>query len=156
MRIEIGSIISHLENVLTGEPWFGRAIYDILDEVDSKKVFQKPNGTEHSMIEIMYHMITWADFTLKRIEKDSNYDLTAAEELDWRLINSKTHTWKKGLAEFKKINQQIITQLRKKEDSFLDEKVDFRNYNYRFLINGMIEHSIYHLGQIAYINKMMA
>lgn len=156
MRTEIGSIIGHLENVLSGEPWFGRAIYDMLDEVDSKKVFQKPNGTEHSMIEIIYHMITWADFTLKRIEKDANYDLTAAEELDWRLINSKTHTWKKGLAEFKKINQQIIKLLRKKEDSFLDEKVDFRKYNYRFLLNGMIEHSIYHLGQIAYISKMIA
>jgi hypothetical protein len=144
MRTEIGSIISHLENVLSGEPWFGRAVYDMLDEVDSKKGFQKPNGTEHSMIEIIYHMITWADFTLKRIEKDANYDLTAAEEIDWRLINPKTHTWKKGIAEFKK------------EDSFLYEKVDFRNYNYRFLLNGMIEHSIYHLGQIAYINKMMA
>lgn len=156
MRTEIGSIISHLENVLSGEPWFGRAVYDILDEVDSKKVFQKPNGTEHSIIEIIYHLITWADFTLKRIEKDTNYDLTAAEELDWRLIHPKTHTWKKGLAGFKKINQEIIKQLRKKEDSFLDEKVDFRNYNYRFLLNGMIEHSIYHLGQIAYIKKMIA
>ena len=107
------------------------------------------------MIELLYHMITWADFTLKRIEKDKINDLAAAEKLDWREINPKIHTWKRGLAEFKAINKKIIALLKKKDDAFLEEKVDYRKYNFRFLINGMTEHNIYHLGQIAYLNKML-
>ena len=81
--------------------------------------------------------------------------MAATEELDWRAINPKVHSLKKGLAEFKSIHKKIIALLKKKEDSFLEEKVDYRNYNFRFLINGMIEHNIYHLGQIAYLNKLL-
>lgn len=156
MTREIQSIINRIENVNIGEPWFGRAAFVILEEVDAKKVYTKPNNTEHSLIELFYHMITWADFTLKRIEKDKINDLAAAEELDWRIINPKVHTWKKGLAEFKAIHKKIIALLNRKDDDFLLEIVDYRKYNFRFLLNGMIEHTIYHLGQVAYLNKLLA
>ncbi len=128
----------------------------MLDEVDEKKAFNKPNTLEHSLIELLYHMITWADFTLKRIEKDKINDLAAAEELDWRTINLKVHTWKKGLAEFKAIHKKIIALLKKKDDSFLQENVDYRKYDFQFLLNGLIQHSIYHLGQVACLNKMLS
>ena len=155
MNKEIQSIIRRIENVNSGEPWFGRAVYAILDEVDPTKVNIKPNNSEHSLTELLYHMITWADFTLKRIEKDKINDLAAAEELDWRKINSKLHSWEKGMAEFKAIHKKIIAQLKKKDDAFLNEVVDYRKYNFRFLINGIIEHNIYHLGQIAYLKKLL-
>ena len=70
MNTAIKQIIKKIENVNSGEPWFGRAVFIILDEVDVKKVYIRPNNSEHSMVELLYHMITWADFTLKRIEKD--------------------------------------------------------------------------------------
>ena len=108
-------------------------------------------------------MITWADFTLKRIEKDKTNDLTTAEKMDWREINlpagqagPKVYSWKKGLAECKAIHKKIIALLKKKDDDFLKEKVDYRKYNYRFLLNGLIQHNIYHLGQIAYVKKLLA
>lgn len=155
MNKEIQSIIRRIENINSGEPWFGRAVYIILEEVDAKKAYTKPDNTEHSMIEILYHMITWAGFTLKRIEKDDDMDLAAFEKMDWRIIDPKTHTWKKGLTEFKSIHKKIIQLLNKKDDAFLKEIVDYRNYNFRFLLNGMMEHNIYHLGQIAYLKKLL-
>ena len=155
MNKEIQSIIRRIENITSGEPWFGRAVYIILEEVDAKKAYTKPDNTEHSMIEILYHMITWAGFTLKRIERDDDMDLAAFEKMDWRIIDPKTHTWKKGLTEFKSIHKKIIQLLNKKDDAFLKEIVDYRNYNFRFLLNGMMEHNIYHLGQIAYLKKLL-
>ncbi len=155
MNQEIQIIINSLENVNTGEPWFGRAGFEILDEVNPKISFIKPNGTEHSLAELLYHMITWADFTLKRLEKDKINDLAGAEALDWRVIDPKIHTWKKGLNTFKSIHKNIIALLKKKDDSFLKEKVDYRKYDFQFLLTGLIQHNIYHLGQIAYLKKML-
>lgn len=155
MNKEVQSIIRSLDNILSGEPWFGRALYQIMEEVDAAKVYTKPGGAPHSLIELLYHMITWADFTLKRLQEDDDMDLSAFEKMDWRAINPKTHTWKKGLAEFKAIHKKIATLLEKKDDSFLKEKVDYRKYNFRFLLNGLIQHNIYHLGQIAYLKKLL-
>ncbi|HQV61504.1 MAG TPA: DinB family protein, partial [Chitinophagaceae bacterium] len=89
-------------------------------------------------------------------EKNNKMDMAAFEKMDWRELNPKLHSWKKALAEFKAINKKIIALLDKKDDDFLLEIVDYRKYNYRFLLNGMIEHSIYHLGQVAYLNKMLS
>lgn len=155
MKKEIEAITDRIKTTLTGEPWFGRSVLSILEEIDPAKTSIKPAGEGHSLTELLYHMITWAEFTLKRIEKDPAYDLAASEEIDWRRIDPKTHSWKKGITEFKSIHKKIISLLLKKDDSFLDEKVDFRNYNFRFLLNGLVEHNIYHLGQMAYLSKFL-
>ena len=156
MKSEIQSIIHRIKNVNSGDPWFGRSVYAILEEVNPSKASTRPNGSEHSLLDLLYHMITWADFTLKRIQKDQVNDMAVFENLDWREIDPSLHSWEKGLSEFKSIHQQIITDLETKADAFLEEKVDYRKYNFRFLINGMIEHNIYHLGQVAYISKLLA
>jgi uncharacterized damage-inducible protein DinB len=155
MNKEIQSIICNLENTLDGEPWFGRPVYALLREIDSSTVFKKPSKDSHSLIELLYHMLTWTEFTLRRIEKDESLDLAAFEKTDWREIDPAIHSWDDALAAYIAAHQQIIALLQTKEDSFLREIVDYRQYNFRFLLNGLIQHNIYHAGQIAYLNKLL-
>jgi uncharacterized damage-inducible protein DinB len=155
MNNEVQSIVSNLQNTLDGTPWYGRPVYEMLEEINPKIVYTRPNKHSHSLIDLLYHMNTWAEFTLKRIEGEKEPDMAAFEELDWRPIDPKTHTWKKGLSSFKSTHKKIIQLLKKKDDSFLEGKVDYRKYNFRFLINGMVQHNIYHIGQIAYLKKLL-
>jgi uncharacterized damage-inducible protein DinB len=152
MNKETQSIIRNLENTLNGQPWYGRAVYEILKEVKEADAYKKPGGRGHSLIELLYHMLTWVQFTHSRLEKE---DKTTAdfEELDWRTIDPSTHNWQKGLRELKDTHDRIVAILQTKTDDFLKEMVDDRQYNFRFLLNGLIQHNIYHLGQIAYISK---
>ena len=154
--MEIQSIIRNLENTLDGDPWYGRPVYAMLREVDSSIAYKKPTPGSHSLIDLLYHMLTWAEFTLKRIEKDDINDLDAFEKLDWREIDPKLHDWDEGLAAFIAAHQQIIALLHTKKDTFLDEIVDYRQYDFRYLLNGLIQHNIYHLGQVAYLKKLLA
>jgi len=154
MNKEIQSIITNLERVNTGEPWYGRAVYEILDEIDPTIVYKKPNK-QHSLADLLYHMITWADFALHRIKGDKEKDMAAFEQLDWREIDPKVHTWTSGIEQFKAIHTEIVQLLQEKDDTFLKEIVDYRQYNFRFLLNGFIQHNIYHIGQIAYVKKLL-
>ena len=153
--MEIQSIIRDLENTLDGDPWYGRPVYAMLREVDSSIAFKKPTADAHSLTDILYHMLTWAEFTLKRIEKDKINDLAAFEKKDWRDIDPKIHDWDEGLAAFIAAHQQIIALLLTKDDAFLNEIVDYRDYNFRYLLNGLIQHNIYHTGQVAYLIKLL-
>jgi uncharacterized damage-inducible protein DinB len=154
MNKEIQTLIRRIENTNSGEPWYGRAVLHILEEVAVKKSTVSAGGSAHSMLDILYHMNTWAAFTLNRIKKIKEQSISASEALDWRKIDPKVHTWKKGLTEYKKIYKDLIAELNHKDDDFLLEIVDYRKYNFRFLINGMIDHTIYHAGQIALLNKL--
>lgn len=145
-----------MENVNSGQPWYGKPVFKLLDEVDEAVSSIKPNGTEHSCIELLYHMITWAEFVLKRLQKEDINDMDVFEKLDWREIDPKIHGWSEGLKQFKEIHQSIITLLQTIDPAVLDEIVDYRNYKFRFLLNGLMQHNIYHAGQVAYVSKLVA
>lgn len=155
MKSEIQSIIQSLKETLYGKPWFGKPVYTLLEEVHPALVYKRPMETGHSRIELLYHMITWTLFTLRRIEHSKDMDARMVDELDWRLIDPLEHTWMHGIDEFKKINNSIVEQLEGKDDQFLKEPVEFRDHNFRTLLNGLIHHHIYHAGQIVYVNKLL-
>jgi uncharacterized damage-inducible protein DinB len=155
MNKEIQSIIKNFETTLSGQPWFGRAVYEILQEVDEAKANIKPNGSDHSMIVLLWHMNTWAEFVLGSLENKTAEEMKAIEANDWREIDPKIHTWKKGLEQLKSTHTKIIEILSDKEDSFLSEIVPTRKFNFRFMLNGLIQHNIYHLGQVAFVKKML-
>ena len=157
MNKETQYIIKSFEATLSGQPWFGRAVYEILQEADESKANTKPNDTEHSMIELLWHMNTWAEFTFGSLENRTVEQMKTIEANDWRNIDPKIHTWKKGIEQLKAIHNKIIELIKQKEDDgFLSDIVPLRKYNFRFLLNGLIHHNIYHLGQVAYLKKMLA
>ena len=156
MNKETQYIIKSFESTLSGQPWFGRAVYEILGEADESKVSTKPGGTEHSMIELLWHMNTWAEFALGSLEGRSADEMKAIETNDWRDLDPKKHSWKNGLEQLKSTHKRIVEILNQKtDDSFLSEIVPTRKFNFRFMLNGLIQHNIYHLGQVAYIKKML-
>jgi uncharacterized damage-inducible protein DinB len=154
MNKEMLSIINDLKTVLNGKPWYGTPVYEILSEAAKTNVFHHPQEKYHSQIEILYHMFTWTEFTLSCLQKKDKASIAAIEALDWRTIDPKEATWEKGFAQLKTANVNIIELLENLEDNSLAENVEFRNYNTRFLLNGLIQHHIYHAGQIAYLKNL--
>src|SRR5258705_2279441 len=156
MNKEVLSIATSFENTLSSQPWFGRSVYEILEEVDETKAYTRPNGTEHSLMDLLWHMNTWAEFTLANLEKRNPKELKAIEANDWRDIDPKKHTWKDGLEQLKATHAKIIELLNQNDDSFLSDMVPNRSYNFHYMLNGLVQHNIYHLGQVAYLKKMLA
>jgi len=155
MNTEIQTIISKLDEVLNGRPWYGKPVFKLLDEVNQDLQYVQPSPDSHSLIDLLYHMVTWAEFAQKRIQKEPITDMEAFNATDWRRIDADVHDWQKGVAALKAAHQKIIELMQIKDDAFLNEIVDYRKYDFRHLLNGLIQHNIYHLGQIAYLNKLL-
>jgi uncharacterized damage-inducible protein DinB len=156
MNKETQYLIKTFESTLSGQPWFGRSVYKLLGEIDEAKIQIKPNAESHSLIELLWHMSTWAEFTLGGLENRSVEVMKTIEGNDWRDIDPKVHTWKKGVEQLHSTHNNIIELLKQKtDDSYLSDIVPNREYNFRFLLNGLVQHNIYHIGQIAYIKKLL-
>ncbi|HWR32342.1 MAG TPA: hypothetical protein VN451_02355 [Chitinophagaceae bacterium] len=59
------------------------------------------------------------------------------------------------MKKLKSIHEKMAEILNQKEDIFLKEMVPGRKFNFHFMLNGLVQHNIYHAGQIAYLNKML-
>jgi hypothetical protein len=104
------------------------------------------------LIQLLYHMNSWAEFTLAQIENEIT-EVSVFEKKDWIEIDPAEHTWEKGLKQFNSVHKELVNALQKRTDDFLDSAVKYRDYDFRYLLNGLIQHDIYHLGQIVYLNK---
>lgn len=155
MNTKIQAIIRSLEEVMFGEPWYGRNFFEITRAIDPAIVSHHPGGNGHTLLELVYHCLTWTDFTLHRVLKDEEMDLQATERLDWREIQNDLHSWASGLDQLQSSTKTLIAALHKKSDALLEETVDYRSYNFDYLLNGLVQHNIYHLGQIAAQAKIL-
>lgn len=155
MNNELKMYAAQLDENFSGEPWFGRNIQAILKEINEEIANQKPNG-QHSMLELLYHMINWRLFTINRLEK-SSATVKSFEENDWQVLDHQDKSlWQKGIEQLNDTQQRLLNLINTMKDEDLQSPVHERDYENRTLINGIIQHDIYHLGQIAYIKKMLS
>ncbi len=162
MNSRIKFICNSLRDVMEGQPWYGRSMLSILKEVDPSKVYQKPVKQSHSLIELLYHVINWYKFTLDKIKNGTDTDdALYFEQRDWITIDIQVHTWEKGLNELREVHEALLALLADRDNAFLEQIVESHygtnhgQYHYSFLLNGLIQHNVYHLGQIAYLHRLM-
>lgn len=155
MNNELKMYAAQLTENFSGEPWFGRNIQVILGEINEEIASQKPSG-QHSILELLYHMINWRLFTISRLEKSSS-TIKSFEENDWQVLDHNDKSlWQKGIEQLNMTQHKLVYLLKSMNDEELQNPVHERDYENRTLINGIIQHDIYHLGQIAYIKKMLS
>ncbi|MDF1698321.1 MAG: DinB family protein [Saprospiraceae bacterium] len=159
MQILINHIIQQLEENLDGKPWVGPSYKRVLSGINENNAFKRPLPELHSVAEIISHLNTWLKEALLKI-KTRQGSLTDESEENW-YSNEKLMEkgWTSLLHEFQTNMTEFIEILKTKEDRFLKEEyydTDFKgNYPYSFVINGMLHHNIYHLGQLGIIIKYL-
>ena len=150
----LNGIIKKMTQVFEGDPWYGKSVMRTIADVNESIVYKKPNAGAHSAIELLYHMINWEEFTLHQLE-GSVKDPARYELQDWREIEPQTHTWREGIAAFSAMHKRIVEILTASGDDILEKEVRYRKYNMRFLLDGLIDHNIYHAGQLALLQKTL-
>jgi uncharacterized damage-inducible protein DinB len=148
MTGEIDRIVRMLEKTFEKQPWYGPSVNEVLSHVDVKTVGNN-QGSAHSMIELVLHMTAWRTFAIKRLEGDNDYDVSDDANFP------KTGSWKEALDGLNASQAALVTAMRKFPEGRLGEIVPSKvhKYTYYTLLHGIIQHDVYHLGQIAILRK---
>lgn len=155
----IQNIIQQLVDVQEGKPWIGSSYASKLNEVDENKFFTRPLPDLHSIAEILSHLTLWRKETILKIQTGTGSKTDDCPE-NWRANEElRQEGWQSIRSEYEKTLFELIELLKSKNDAFLDETyydTDFKGrFTYSFVINGMLHHDIYHLGQIGIIIKYL-
>ncbi len=159
MNVLINHIIQQFIEVQEGRPWMGSSFAKKLKDIDEDLVFVRPLEDLHSIAEIISHLTFWREEAILKIKTGKGSKTDDCEE-NW-LSNEtlKVKGWSTIKAEYDNTLSELIALLKEKDDAFLDIAYydnDFKgNYTYRFLIDGMLHHDIYHLGQLGIIIKYL-
>lgn len=151
MRTELDRIIDLLERTTAGDAWHGPNINGVLSDVSLVQAVVRINGS-HSIAELVQHITMWRIFAIKKLQGDASFDITL--ESNFKHIKSVTEKeWEGLLTNLKHSQETLIKELGGKDDSILSEMVPGRDYNFYVLLQGIIQHDVYHLGQMVFLKK---
>ena len=155
MKANIQHYVSSFESLYEGEPWFGRSITSIVSEIQPTQAFKKNAPTSHSIYEILAHMLSWRELFVKRLNGDHSSRIESNSVADWPPLPSEktAANWEQLLNKLSENQQVLINALKKTDDSQLDKEFAKTNATLETHLEGNLQHDIYHLGQIALLNK---
>ena len=151
---EVDRILAHYEQVLNGDAWHGDPVWQILDGITAEAAAARPLLSAHTIWEIVMHMTFWEGVVTRRLEGQR---AGLVEELNFPAMPAATdENWRRSLDEFRSSNQEFREVLRKFDPAKLNELSAAGKRTYYEEAQGIIEHHLYHLGQIAMLRKAQA
>jgi uncharacterized damage-inducible protein DinB len=145
-------IVEQLHNAFEGSAWHGPALLELLTDVDSATAAAHPLPETHSIWELVLHVAAWDDAVNRRIVHRKALQLKAAQNFP-AVKDKSSAAWKKAVDHLKETHKALIATAKGLSDARLRERVPGKKYNVRFMLDGVVQHELYHAGQIAILKK---
>ena len=150
-KTERDRILNQLERAFEGEAWHGPSVLEALEGVSWKKAVQKPVPKAHSIWELVLHMTAWEDVVRRRLLGESP---DISDEENWPAIeNPGEASWKRAIEGLKAGHEKLRETASRIRDEDLDESPTGKYSTRYVLLHGIIQHDLYHAGQISLLKK---
>lgn len=153
-RVLINNIIRQLNEIQEGSLWFDQNFKEKLESVSDSDAFIRPIPQLHSVAEHVSHMLEWRKECILRyhglktelMNSPADWkDNAALSKIGWANL-------KNGLYQSR---YELIKLLQNQDDTYLETKFLDTDYDFHYLIEGIIQHDLYHLGQIGITIKLL-
>lgn len=149
---EIERIVDQSQRAFNGGAWHGPSVMEILKGITATRASAKPLAGGHCIWEMVLHVSAWEDFVRRRLGGERVIDPSPEE--DWPPVCDRSETaWNKLLKEIETRHQILCNTISTLEDARLTEKVPGMTYSFYFMLQGVVQHNLYHAGQIALLKK---
>ena len=148
------ALANRLREVYLSGKWIANTNYkEQIENLNWKQATQQVENL-NTIALLIYH-INYYLAGLLNVFNGGKLEIRDKYSFDAPLITSETD-WKNLMTEFLLNSEEFASHVENMSDSHLDATfVDKKYGTYQKNIEGVIEHSYYHLGQISLINKMI-
>jgi len=148
------TIATRVREVLLNGHWIANTNYkEQILSIDWQQAIQKVDSL-NTIAALTYHINYYLAGLLNAFE-NGKLEISDKFSFDISQINSEAD-WNKLVTDFLDNSEKFANKVEKMNDGIFDQPfIDEKYGNYLRNIEGVIEHSYYHLGQISLIKKMI-
>lgn len=148
---EAQRIADQLVRAFYGSAWHGPALLELLADVDAATAAAKPIADVHSIWELVLHVAVWDRVAMVRLAGEkcqpkgvANFPL---------VVRATDAAWRSAVASAKRTHDELVKMVFELPDSALWERVPGKRYDFYHNLHGVVQHELYHAGQIAILKK---
>lgn len=139
--------------------WVGQNMMEKIEGISEHTAFIRPVPELHSVAEIIGHLIALHIDVINKIKVHFKSQ-QVYQPKHWRSNEElKIIGWKQLKEDYEKSILSILVLIGDKDDSLLEENYTEENYKivnpFEFAIEGVIHHTMYHLGQLGITIKLL-
>jgi uncharacterized damage-inducible protein DinB len=151
---------TQLEQTQSGNPWYGPPIAQVVQGLTVEQAAAHPVPGAHSVWEIVLHMTSWVNEVRRRIAEGNP---RTPDDGDWPEPPDPTEgNWWQSLDQLEAAHAELREALLKFPESRMAEMVGptrdaplGTGVSYAAMIQGLLQHDAYHLGQIALLKRAL-
>jgi|SRR5437870_3205413 len=152
---EIERILDQLKRAYEGNAWHGPSVREVLNGITTEQAVARPLPGAHSIWELAHHIAVWENAGRRRLEGDrAQIDISSPE--DWPPAEDTSEAaWEKAKASLDRGHQALSNAVARVPESRLDEPILEGMSSVYVTLHGIIQHDLYHAGQIAILKKTL-
>ncbi len=151
---ESARLADQIRRAFDGDAWHGDSVVKILKGVNAKMAATHPIKNAHSIWELLLHIAAWDGAVVTRTAGTA-IQLTGDDNFP-PVKDTSEAAWRKAIEHTKHTHSELVKAVAAFPDSRLQEQVPGKTqnyYNFFYMFSGIVQHELYHAGQIALLKK---
>jgi len=150
---EVERTSDQLHRAFYGKAWHGPAVMVLLNDVSAAQASAHPVKNVHSTWEIVHHIGAWKDAVRRQLLGE----IVELDDIhDWPSVQDHSDAaWQMTLEELTRRHTELEAVVAGLSELDLEKPSPGRQSSVYFLIHGLIQHDLYHAGQIALLIRAM-
>lgn len=149
---EVERIGDQMRKAFEGEAWHGPAVLETLQGVTPEMAARRPVASAHSIWELVLHMNTWKDVVRRRLGGEPIKDVPP--EMDFPPVGDiGAAAWQAALGRLSRTHAGLLEATLAIRDDELETPPPNGVTKRYTLLHGIVQHDLYHAGQIAILKK---
>ena len=150
---EIKRILDQMDRAFSGDAWHGPALMSLLDGLSAEDASKHPVAGAHSIWELVHHTAAWKAIAQHRLAGET---VQVTTERDWPPVWEVSEVaWKRSIENLSESHLRLRKAAEQLGDHELEENAGGSDHSRYVLLHGVIQHDLYHAGQIAILKKTL-
>ena len=154
---ETKRILDQLKRAYNGEAWHGPPLRDILLDVTAEQAAAHPLPNAHSIWELVLHIAAWENAARDVLE---GRPINVPPEVNFPPIPDPSEAaWHDALTTLDTVHHGLRAAINRITDDDLNTLIGNtdtgRRYSIYILLHGVVQHDLYHAGQIVMLKKAL-
>ena len=154
MNTECNRIANQLRRAFEGKAWHGPSLKELLEGVTAEQANARPIANANTIWDLVLHIEFWTSAALQAINGVAMPKMAGTASGDWEPVkDASTAAWSHARTKAFQTCSELASAIEQFGDSRLAETVPGRQYEFYYLFHGIVQHSLYHAGQIALLKR---
>lgn len=150
---EIERILDQLKRAYEANAWHGPSVKEVLAGVTAAQAHARPIANGHTIYELVRHIAVWEDVGRRRLQGDPA-EVPISSPEDWPPADDTSEAaWEQAKTALDRGHETLVKAIQQVNEARLDEPILAGKSSVYVTLHGVIQHDLYHAGQIAILKK---